>query len=149
MEYSIKLTDPKIVFARQYYLAHREHEFAETWVKELEEAGIVREVEIPFAAPIVVAPKKDEGGHWKDMRYAIGYKRLSAATMRDQYSTPVLEEILAKMDGATLFMSMDAQKAFHQVAVVAGTQPLLAFHSSNRLMTWKRMPFGGKNSVAC
>ncbi len=54
------------------------------------------------------------------------------------------------MDGATLFTSMDAQKTFHQVAVAAGTQPLLAFHSgNNRLMIWKIMPFEGKNSVAC
>ena len=44
VEYSIELTDPKPIFARQYHLAHREQEFAETWVKELEEAGIVREV---------------------------------------------------------------------------------------------------------
>ena len=106
-------------------------------------------MESPFAAPVVVAPKKDEGGQWTDLRYAIDYTRLNAVTMRDQYPTPVPEEILAKMDGATLFTSMDALKAFHQVAVAAGTQPLLAFHSGNRLMTWKRMPFGGKNSVAC
>ena len=70
-------------------------------------------------------------------------------TVRDQYPTPVPEEILAKLEGAQLFSSMDAQKAFHQVDVAADTQPLLAFHSGGRLMTWNRMPFGGKNSVAC
>ncbi len=137
------------MFARQYHLAHREHEFAETWVKELENAGIVREVESPFAALVVVAPKKDEGGQWTYLRYAIDYMRLNYVTMRNQYPTPVREEILAKMDGVTLSTSMDAHKVFHQVAVAAGTQPLLAFHSGNRLMTWKRMPFGGKNSNAC
>ena len=108
MEYSIKLTDPKPVFVRQYHLAHREQEFAETWVKELEEAGIVREVESPFAAPAVVAPKKDEGGQWTDLRYAIDYMRLNVVTARDHYPTPVPEEILAKMDGATMFTSMDS-----------------------------------------
>ena len=107
------LTDPKPIFARQYHLAHREHEFAETWVKELENAGIVREVESPFAAPVVVAPKKDEGGQWTNLRYAIDYMRLNVVTVRDQYPTRVHEEILAKMDGVTLFTSMDAQKAFH------------------------------------
>jgi len=61
--------------------------------------------------------------------------RLNAVTMRDKYPTPVHEEIMAKIDGATLFTSMDAQKAFHQVAAAAGTQPLLAFHSGSRLMT--------------
>ena len=75
--------------------------------------------------------------------------RLNDVTVRDQHPTPIFEKILEKMDGATLFTSMDAQKAFHQVAIAAGTQPLLAFHSGNRLMKWKRMPFGGKNSVVC
>ncbi len=111
--------------------------------------GIVRKVESPFAALVVVAPKKDEGGQWTDLRYAIDYMRLNAVAVRDQYPTPIPKGILAKMDGAILFTSMDAHKAFHQVVVAAGTQPLLAFYSSSRLMTWKRMPFGGKNSVAC
>ena len=149
MEYSITLSDPRPIFARQYHLAHRESEFAESWVKELEQAGVVREVESPYAAPVVVAPKKDETGKWTDLRYAIDYRRLNAVTIRDQYPTPVPDEILARMEGAELFSSMDAQKAFHQVAVAAETQPLLAFHSKGRLMTWNRMPFGGKNSVAC
>jgi len=52
------------------------------------------------------------------------------------------------MNGAKLFTRMDAQKAFHHVAIAADTQQLLAFHSKNRLMTWKRMPLGGKNYVA-
>ena len=113
VEYSIKLTDPKPVFARQYHLAHREHEFAETWVKEFEKTGIVSEVESPFAALVVVAPKKDEGGQWTDLRYAIDYIRVNVVIVRDQYPTPFPEEILVKMDGATMFTSMDAQKAFH------------------------------------
>jgi hypothetical protein len=149
VEYSITLTDPTPVFAREYHLAHREQEFAKTWVMELEESGIVREVESPFAAPVVVAMKKDEGGMWSDLRYAIDYMRLNVVTVRDQYPILVHEEILAKMDGATRITSMDAQKAFHQVAVATGTQPLLAFHSGSHLrMTWKRMPFGGTNSIA-
>ena len=148
-QYAISLSDNRPIFAKQYHLAHRESEFAESWVKELEDAGLVREVESPYAAPVVVAPKKDEQGKWTDLRYAIDYRRLNAVTVRDQYPTPVPEEILAKLAGAQLFTSMDAQKAFHQVEVSPDTQPLLAFHSGGRLMTWNRMPFGGKNSVAC
>ena len=147
-EYSITMSDTKPVLAKQYHMAHRESEFAENWVKELEEAGLVREIESPFAAPVVVAPKTNEEGHWSDLTYAIDYRRLNAVTIRDQYPTPIPEEILARMNGATLFSSMDAQKAFHQVPVAADTQPLIAFHSGHRLLTWNRMPFGGKNSVA-
>ena len=84
---------------------------SESWVKELEDAGLVREIESPYAAPVVVAPKKDESGQWTDLRYAIDYRRLNSVTVRDQYPAPVPEEILAKMEGAKLFTIMDAQKA--------------------------------------
>ena len=53
----------------------------------------MREIESPYAAPVVVAPKKDEAGQWTDLRYAIDYRRLNAVTVRDQYPTPVPEEI--------------------------------------------------------
>ena len=72
-------------------------------MQELEDAGLVREVESLYAAPVVVAPKKDESAAWTDLRYATDYRRLNEVTIRDQYPTPVPEEILAKMEGATFF----------------------------------------------
>jgi hypothetical protein len=148
VEYRIELEDYNPVWQRQYHLARREQEFADGWVRELETAGLVSEVESPYAAPVVVAPKKDEQGAWTNLRYAVDYRRLNALTVRDRYPTPVAEEILARLAGAKHFTVCDAQAAFHQVKVAAECKPLLAFHAGNRLMTWNRMPFGGKNSVA-
>eukprot|EP00873_Tetraselmis_striata_P002647 jgi/Tetstr1/422911/TSEL_013692.t1 len=90
--YDFQLVDYNPVFKRQYHLAHREQEWANDWVKKLEKAGIVGEIESPYAAPVIVAPKKDEHGAWTDLRYAVDYR--------------------------------------------------------NRLLTFKRMPFGHKNCVA-
>ena len=109
VEYCIELSDTKPIFVRQYHLAHCEQAFAETWVKKLEDAGIVRKIESPFAAPIVVAPKKDESDQWTDLRYAIDYRRLNAVTIRDQYPTPIHGEILSRLNGATLFTIMYVQ----------------------------------------
>ena len=74
VEYSISLTDARNIYAKQYHLAHRESEFAEGWMKELEKAGLVKEIESSYATPVVVAPKTDEGGQWTDLRYAIDYR---------------------------------------------------------------------------
>ena len=146
--YEFELTDENPVFRRQYHLAHREQEFADTWVGELEKAGLVKEVNSPYAAPVVVAPKKGETGAWDSLRYAIDYRMLNSKTVRDMYPCPTAEEILAKMEGATRFSSLDAQKAFHQLPVSDRCQRYIAFHAGNRLMTWTRMPFGQMNSVA-
>ena len=94
VEYSIEFTYTEPIFAKQYHLAHREQAIAEERVKELEDAVIVREIESPFAVPVVAAPKNDEGDQWTDLLYAIDYQRLNAVTIRDQYPTPVPEEIL-------------------------------------------------------
>ena len=146
--YEFELVDDNPVFKRQYHLAKREQDFADEWVKELEDAGLVREINSPYAAPVVVAPKKDESGAWSDLRYAIDYRGLNEKTVRDQYPCPTAEEIMARMEGATRITTCDAFKAFHQLPVSEKCQKSMAFHAGNRLMTWTRMPFGQTNSVA-
>ena len=53
--YDFELLDYNPVFKRQYHLARKEQEWADDWVKKLEDAGIVRESRSPYAAPVVVA----------------------------------------------------------------------------------------------
>eukprot|EP00873_Tetraselmis_striata_P042211 jgi/Tetstr1/462475/TSEL_007470.t2 len=69
-----RLVDYNPVFKRQNHLAHREQEWANDWVKKLEKAGIVGEIESHYAAPVIVAPKKDEHDAWTDLRYAVDYR---------------------------------------------------------------------------
>eukprot|EP00873_Tetraselmis_striata_P043436 jgi/Tetstr1/463700/TSEL_008559.t1 len=69
--YEFQLVEYNQVFKRQYHLAHREQEWANDWVKKLEKAGIVGEIESPYAAQVIVAPRKDEHGAWTDLRYAV------------------------------------------------------------------------------
>ena len=145
-EFELQCNNP--VFRRQYHLAYREAQFAEEWVKELEKYGLVEETNSPWAAPVVVAQKKDESGAWTDLRYAIDYRGLNNATVRDQYPCPTAEDIMSRMQGAQLFTVCDAQKAFHSLPVSERCKPMMAFHAGSRLMTWNRMPFGHKNSVA-
>eukprot|EP00873_Tetraselmis_striata_P007045 jgi/Tetstr1/427309/TSEL_017478.t1 len=150
------LVDYNPVFKRQYHLAHREQEWANDWVKKLEKAGIVGEIESPYAAPVIVAPKKDEHGAWTDLRYAVDYRGLNERTIRDQYPCPTADELMTRMEGASRFTATDCTKAFHQRRVWdkpsgpdgLSAQQRLAFHAGNRLLTFKRMPFGHKNCVA-
>lgn len=104
---------------------------AEKCVKELENHGLIKEIKSPWAAAVVIAPKKGESGAWDDLRYAIDYRGLNARTVRDQYPTPVAEdEILGTgMDGAAIFSCCNASsKASQQYAAVnESVQPCMAF----------------------
>ena len=146
--YEFELTEEKPIFRRQYHLAKREADWAEAWVKELERYGLVEEINSPWAAPVVVAPKKDETGAWTDMRYAVDYRGVNNITKRDRYPCPTAEDLMSRMDGACLYTCCDAQKAFHSLEVSEHCRKYLAFHAGNRLMAWTRMPFGHKNAVA-
>eukprot|EP00873_Tetraselmis_striata_P006997 jgi/Tetstr1/427261/TSEL_017446.t1 len=154
--YDFQLVDYNPIFKRQYHLAHREQEWANDWVKKLENACIVGEIESPYAAPVIVAPKKDEHGAWTDLRYAVDYRGLNERTIRDQYPCPTSDELMTRMEGASRFTATDCTKAFHQRRVSdkpsgpdgLSAQQRLAFHAGSRLQTFKRMPFGHKNCVA-
>eukprot|EP00873_Tetraselmis_striata_P044395 jgi/Tetstr1/464659/TSEL_009413.t1 len=112
--YDFQLVDYNPVFKRQYHLAHREQEWANDWVKKLEKAGIVGEIESPYAAPVIVAPKKDEHGAWTDLRYAVDYRGLNERTIRDQYPCSTADELMTRMEGASRFTATDCTKSFHQ-----------------------------------
>jgi hypothetical protein len=88
-EYDFTLITGKPQFMRQYHLAQKEQEFASAWVAELEAAGLVKECNSPYAAPTVIAPKKDSDGNWTKLRYAIDYRRLNEDTVKDAYTPPL------------------------------------------------------------
>eukprot|EP00873_Tetraselmis_striata_P036951 jgi/Tetstr1/457215/TSEL_043863.t1 len=110
--YDFQLVDYNPIFKRQYHLAPREQEWANDWVRKLEKAGIVGEIESPYAAPVIVAPKKDEHGAWTDLRYAVYYRGLNERTIRDQYPCPTADELMTRMEGASRFTATDCTKAF-------------------------------------
>ena len=89
-------------------MAKREKDFATEWAQALIDSGVVTDVNSPYAAAVVVAPKKDEHGVWTDLRFAIDYRGLNAITVRDQYQCPTGEEIMARLEGSSLFTTMDA-----------------------------------------
>eukprot|EP00873_Tetraselmis_striata_P014607 jgi/Tetstr1/434871/TSEL_002585.t1 len=109
--YDFQLVDYNPVFKRQYHLAHREQEWANDWVKKLEKAGIVGEIESPYAAPVIVAPKKDEHGAWTDLRYAVDYRSRLLTFKRMPFGHKncvaawqrVVDQALAGLDFAVAF----------------------------------------------
>ena len=45
-------------------------------------------------------------------RIRVDLKRLNVAVKREQYTLPVTDEIIAKLSGATVFLSLDAASVF-------------------------------------
>ena len=110
------------------------------WVAE----DVVEECESPWASALVPVLKKDGSTRW-----AVDYRPLNKATIKDSYPLPSISENLEKLQGSQVFSTLDAAGAYHCVPVEASSRPLLAFITPFGLYTFKRMPFGASNSGPC
>ena len=109
----------------------------EVWKHE----GVIEEVSSPWASPLVPALKK--GG---DIRWAVDYRRLNEVTIADSFPLPSISENLEKLQGSKVFSTLDAAAAYMTIPTSKKCRPYLAFITPNGLFSFKRMPFGAKNS---
>jgi len=64
-------------------------------VRDLLEAGVIRESNSPYASPLVLVRKKDGG-----LRVCVDFRKLNAKTVRDAYPLPRIAETLEALHGA-------------------------------------------------
>ena len=111
------------------------------WTKE----GIVETAppHSEWAAGLVPSLKKDGA-----IRWAVDYRGLNQATVADKYPLPLIESNLETLQGSTVYSALDAAAAYHTIPVSQRAKPYLAFITPFGLYTFRRMPFGPKNSGA-
>ena len=91
----------------------------------------------PWSSPLV--PVKKKSG---EVRWCIDFRRLNACTIGDAFSTGDVDCNLARLAGSTVFSTVDASGAFHQIGVEKSSREATAFSTPWGLYQFKRMPFG-------
>ena len=115
---------------------HRRETIAEE-VDKMLEAGVIEESVSPWASPVVLVKKKDG-----TTRFCVDYRRLNAATVKDAYPLPRVEDCLDTMAGAAWFSSLDLASGYWQLDVAEGDKEKTAFTTHRGLYQFRRMPFG-------
>ena len=91
-------------------------------IDELLEQWVIEPSISTWASPLVPVKKKDGRTRWvTDLR------KLNKQTVKDSYLLTNIQEILHSLQGATLFSSLDACRAYHAVQIEPGSCACTAF----------------------
>jgi hypothetical protein len=93
-----------------YPLDSVELEELKNQIKTFLDSGRIEVANGAYGAPILFAKKKDGG-----LRMCIDYRALNAQTSNDVYPLPRPDELLQRLDGATIFSKIDLRDGYHQI----------------------------------
>ena len=82
------------------------------------------------------------------LRFCCDFRYLNAATIKDAYPIPRIDESLSKLGDAKFFTTLDSGSAFWQVPLRKQDREKKGFACELALFQWKRMPFGLCNATA-
>lgn len=141
VQMEIKLNDSNPVVYRPYRLPYPERELVRSMVKEMIDANIIRESNSTNASPILLVKKKTG-----EKRLCVDYRALNNKTRKEHYPLPLIDDLLDRLAGHYLFISLDLASGYYQIPIVEHSQDKTAFVTPDGQYQFKRMPFGLANA---
>lgn len=141
VKHHINLHDPTPFKHRARPIHPHDVEAVRKHLRELLDAGVIRESESPFSSPIVVVKKKNGG-----IRLCIDYRKLNLQTIKDAYALPNLEESFSALNGSKWFSVLDLKSGYYQIEMHEEDKAKTAFVTPLGFWEFNRMPQGATNA---
>jgi hypothetical protein len=143
VEFTIDLVPgTKPIAKSSYRLAAPELAELKKQLGELQQKGFIRPTASPWGAPVLFV-KKDGG-----MRLCVDYRDLNAATIKNKYHLPRIDDLFDQLKGAKYFSKIDLRLGYHQLRVRQEDIPKTAFMTRYGQYKFTVMPFGLTNAPA-
>jgi hypothetical protein len=75
-------------------------------------------------------------------RMCIDYQKLNAATKKDHFLLPFIDEMLERLAKHSFFCFLDGYLGYHQIPIHPDDQSKTTFTCPYRMYAYRRMPFG-------
>ena len=113
-------------------------------LKEMQELGVIRESESPYASNVVLVRKKSG-----TLRFCLDLRHLNSLTIRDSYHLPSIDRTIDTLAGSRWFSVLDLKSGYWQVPLAEKDKAKTAF-TVGPLEFWEceQMPFGLTNAPA-
>ena len=119
------------------------HQEMEEAVQQLSDQGLIEPSTSPWSSALVLVRKKDGS-----LRCCVDYRLLNAATVKDSYPLPRIDDTLDALSGSHWFSTLDLKSGYYQVPLADKDKPKTAFSTGRALWHWRVMPFGLSNAPA-
>ena len=113
------------------------NEKVDNLVNDLLDRNIIRESNSPWAAPIVIVPKKNG-----DIRMCVDYRGLNMSTERPIYPIPDSRQLFDTLSGAKYFSFLDLSNGYYNLEVEEKDKKKTAFITRRGQFEFNRLPFG-------
>ena len=144
VKHEINLTDDKPFKDPYRRIPPGLYEEVRLHLKEMLEAGAIRESQSPFSSNVVLVRKKDGS-----LRFCIDFRKLNSRTIKDAYTLPRIDDTIDTLLGAKFFSKLDLRSGYWQVEMKEEDKYKTAFSVGNLgFYECNRMAFGLTNAPA-
>ena len=114
-------------------------------LERLQSLDIIEDVEgpTPWVSPIVCVPKAINPDA---VRLCIDMRLPNTSIMSERHPSPTLEDLIAKLNGASHFSKLDLSSAYHQLSLSPDCRYITTFITHKGLKRFKRLTFGANSA---